>query len=440
MAASDLDVVLCSYCTMDAATIYIRCRDCANELILCLECFASGATPGSHETDHSYEIVDNGTFSILSPGWSAAEEILMFESVELCGFGNWEDCAAHVGKRTPEELKQHFEEVCIRGFLGKKFFHENYHANVLENFGGAIAPAQQDACLAHAASDLSVSQQRELGYIPLRGDFDQEEDNDAEQLVSNCSIGHLPHDNDLESNLIMGHIESCVFRLKERERKKTIIQRLRLLSSKQLAEAETGGTEAKRPDRIAAADPDSIFKPFARFMGHEEGDALLKSLQKERQLKARISELQEFRENGITNMTDSYDYRLEVRRREQMKENAVKRKPPTVTGRRSSLAASHTKRLSTSRDSLTSNDFSVSDVSLMVNGWFLSHKELLVCSRLHMKPSHYLAIKGIVIKDHVAKRLGVVSRSTRRFPPWLDRSQRKFILAFLRDCGWLRSS
>ena len=38
----------------------------------------------------------------------------------------------------------------------------------------------------------------------------------------------------------MGHIESCVFRLKERERKKTIIQRLRLLSSKQLAEAETG--------------------------------------------------------------------------------------------------------------------------------------------------------------------------------------------------------
>ena len=48
--------------------------------------------------------------------------------------------------------------------------------------------------------------------------------------------------------------------------------------------------------------------------------------------------------------------------------------------------------------SLTSDDFSVSDVSLMVNGWFLSHKELLVCSRLHMKPSHYLAIKGIVIK------------------------------------------
>jgi hypothetical protein len=46
-----------------------------------------------------------------------------------------------------------------------------------------------DPLIAAGSADLTVLEQRELGYMPKRGDFDLEEDNEAETLLNYLMIG-----------------------------------------------------------------------------------------------------------------------------------------------------------------------------------------------------------------------------------------------------------
>lgn len=65
---------------------------------------------------------------------------------------------------------------------------------------------------------LEHAEQLELGYKPLRDDFEKEYDNDAETLVSGLTVN--PDDEDVEKSLKLAHIDMYNKRLKEREKKK----------------------------------------------------------------------------------------------------------------------------------------------------------------------------------------------------------------------------
>ena len=50
--------------------------------------------------------------------WSSHEEQLLLEAVEQCGFGNWEEVAAHVGNQTAAEACNHYLDLYVYGNLG----------------------------------------------------------------------------------------------------------------------------------------------------------------------------------------------------------------------------------------------------------------------------------------------------------------------------------
>lgn len=65
---------------------------------------------------------------------------------------------------------------------------------------------------------LEHAEQLELGYLPLRDDFEKEHDNTAETLISGMILG--PEDDELEKSLKLAHIDMYSHRLRERERRK----------------------------------------------------------------------------------------------------------------------------------------------------------------------------------------------------------------------------
>lgn len=68
---------------------------------------------------------------------------------------------------------------------------------------------------------LEHAEQLELGYLPLRDDFEKEHDNTAETLISGMMLG--PEDDELEKSLKLAHIDMYGRRLQERERRKRYV-------------------------------------------------------------------------------------------------------------------------------------------------------------------------------------------------------------------------
>lgn len=65
---------------------------------------------------------------------------------------------------------------------------------------------------------LEHAEQLELGYLPLRDDFEREYDNDAETLISGLVVG--PEDEELDKAIKLAHMDSYSRRLQERNRRK----------------------------------------------------------------------------------------------------------------------------------------------------------------------------------------------------------------------------
>ena len=65
---------------------------------------------------------------------------------------------------------------------------------------------------------LEHAEQLELGFMPLRDDFEKEHDNNAETLVSSLTLS--PEDDELEKALKLAHIDMYTRRLHDRRRRK----------------------------------------------------------------------------------------------------------------------------------------------------------------------------------------------------------------------------
>ena len=65
---------------------------------------------------------------------------------------------------------------------------------------------------------MEHAEQLELGYMPLRDDFEKEHDNSAESLISGLTVG--VEEEELEKALKLAHVDMYSRRLKERERRK----------------------------------------------------------------------------------------------------------------------------------------------------------------------------------------------------------------------------
>ncbi|KAG3281425.1 TADA2B-like, partial [Ictidomys tridecemlineatus] len=291
------------------------------------------------------------------------------------GFGNWEDLAAHVGaSRTPQEAVEHYVSVYI--------------------------PVSPGLTTPLPPLDVSVAQQQQLGYMPLRDDHEMEYDQDTP-----------PRDVELE--LKRAHVDVYVRTLKEPQRRKNLARDYNLVPAFLGEDKRDKEKALKRKITEEEKELRLKLRPLYRFMSCEEFDDLFENMHKEKMLRAEIRELQRYRRNGITKMEESAEYEAARHKRERRKENknTAGSKRGKEEGRDGEFAA----------------------IENLPGFELLSDREKVLCSSLNLSPARYVTVKTITIKDQ--KRQGIPSKS--RLPSYLDKVLKKRILDFLTESGWI---
>jgi len=75
------------------------------------------------------------------------------------------------------------------------------------------------------------------------------------------------------------------------------------------------------------------------------------------------------------------------------------------------------------------------DLSSLPGYELLSERERKLCCSLSLKPSHYITFKTVLLKDYVRRKQGVPSKVP--YPAGLDKSDRRRIINFLVNSGWI---
>jgi hypothetical protein len=145
-------------------------------------------------------------------------------------------------------------------------------------------------------------------YMPLRGDFDIEHDNDAEAILADMDFVEGEHATETELKLKILEIYNS--KLDERERRKSFVIERGLLEYKRLL-----AVERRRPKE--EREVYDAFRPFARFMTPTEHEDLVRGVILENRLRKRISQLQEYRRAGIRSLAEAQEYEAAKRKREQ---------------------------------------------------------------------------------------------------------------------------
>jgi transcriptional adapter 2-alpha len=107
------------------------------------------------------------------------------------------------------------------------------------------------------------------GYLPLRGDFDVEWENDAEAVLADLDFADGEHATETELKLKILDIYNA--KLDERERRKAFVVERGLLDYKALLAAERRRPRAEREVYDA-------FRPFARFHSPREHEDLVRGI------------------------------------------------------------------------------------------------------------------------------------------------------------------
>ncbi|KAM6909495.1 transcriptional adapter 2-beta [Xenentodon cancila] len=487
---ADLGKKYCVNCLADVTNLRLRCTECS-DIELCPECFSAGAEIGNHRRWHGYQQVDGGRFSLWGPeadgGWTSREEQSLLDAIEQYGFGNWEDMAAHVGaSRTPNEVMEHYVTMYIHGNLGKACIPDSIPNRVTDHTCPSGGPLSPSLTTPLPPLDISLAEQQQLGYMPLRDDYEIEYDQDAEKLISGLSVNY--DDEDVEIEMKRAHVDMYVRKLRERQRRKNIARDYNLVPvflgrDKKDKEKEkpggavvvnasgsvggavigcgtvgSGSTTAMGSGSIPNTPKRKITKEekeqrvrlraFCQFMAHREFEDFFENMHKERVLRAKVRELQRYRRNGITHLEESAEYEAARHKREKRKENKN-----VVSSKRGSAGGGG---LSTgmglgsgagggvgvvggigagSGIKEEGKDGEFAAIENLTGFELLSDREKVLCNSLNLSPTRYLTVKTIIIKDHLQKRQGIPAKS--RLPSYLDKVLKKRILTFLTESGWI---
>ncbi|GAA5935441.1 chromatin-binding transcription regulator ADA2 [Sporobolomyces koalae] len=199
----------CDSCSADIThSVHVRCAEknatvdrlTCPDFDLCVDCFLHGKSLGPHRPTHAYRIISSHSFPIFTQLWGADEELLMIEGAEMYGLGNWADISEHVGGRTKEECKEHYEQIYLNS--------PDWPLPIVEtNF----SPTDIDTFASLKKTRLEILQSRPLplpppkplasaptcheigGFMPGRLEFEHEFENEAEVLIKDLEFGKVYH-------------------------------------------------------------------------------------------------------------------------------------------------------------------------------------------------------------------------------------------------------
>ncbi|XP_026285249.1 transcriptional adapter 2-alpha-like isoform X1 [Frankliniella occidentalis] len=327
----------CYICGMWLREPYITCVDCKNTLI-CTKCFASGGERNNHYNYHKYSVIRN-EFPLLG-NWTAKEELALLEAMIEFGADNWTDIAKKVSSRCEEECMKHYfwfysENSDLQLQVGETFSShrvETAQQTVMTPFSRYVSNSKKisdfegpddHAQLSKNSYSLKLKlnpylkQQQQLyqradlsrplfecratqfipGYNAARGEFSVEFDDSAELMVAELDSEIAdPEDNDYEvlTDMQVAIVEAYNGRLRERKRRKQIIRHHGLL----LLQKTIGWLQ--RFEGTIGREIAEKLTGLMRVLNGKKFDFLMESLHAMGETRAKIKQLKELRDKGIT--------------------------------------------------------------------------------------------------------------------------------------------
>jgi len=448
----------CDICGKDV-THEVRVKCYVSQADICLECFKDGKETEKHKSNMPYSVIDNLTED-MHEGWECAEELALLEGLRLYGIGNWDDIATHIGTRNDNACKEHYWKCYLKGHEDEEITspkvdrtssttttttttdndtttndnndsiskHDNNNSNDFNASNGNYAEAGGKKPVDRKSNATTDNGSRSngnnavqlrkdklpgsdiSGYLPLRGDFEVEHDNDAELAIADMDFPL--NDNPLERSLKLKIIEMYNCKLDERERRKRMVERYGLLEVHKNKQIEKRRPKAER-------DIHDRMRVFARFLKKKEYDTFVNNLIREMQLRQNIEKLREYRENGIRTLQEGRIYDLEkIKRDQEAKVRKHRASTPYLfknssktggtqrnaryakRGEDSAKGATNSPSGASSKNTIHSElQYELLNVSNLPQVEKLSDKEKKLCSTLRLDPTRYLSIKNAIVKE-----------------------------------------
>ena len=320
----------CDVCSIDiTSTVRINCADPdCRDYDLCVPCFSRGEKSKNHNPQtHAYRVVEQNSIPIYTDDWGADEELLMLEGSERYGLGSWADVAEHIGGyREKDEVRDHYIDTYIHSPLfplpeladpkntelservPKEEFQARKKRRIEERQEAAksappATPKQKPTASVPACHEVQ-------GFMPGRLEFETEHLNDAEEAVQHMTfepgdgIDSTTGEMDEETVLKMTVFDIYNSKLVARAERKKIIFEHQLLEYKKNQALSKRRTKEENDLLLKA-------KPFAKMMNHDDFEAFSKDLLQEHNLRQAITQLQDWRMHGVTDLKQGDKYEIE---------------------------------------------------------------------------------------------------------------------------------
>lgn len=98
-------------------------------------------------------------------------------------------------------MKEHHDSHYISGTIGSGSQLKSRKYKVTDHTGPVQGPLSPTLTVPLPPINLTIPEARELGFLPLRDDFEREWDNDAESMLSGAIIHHADEEVDMAYKL-----------------------------------------------------------------------------------------------------------------------------------------------------------------------------------------------------------------------------------------------
>jgi transcriptional adapter 2-alpha len=211
------------------------------DLALCTDCYTVGVeVQGAKWEANSVRVVDTAATGrpLLVEDWLADQEVGLLEGILQFGFGNWRAIAEHMGgDKTEQSCEDHYERFYLRSkafplpdLTGPPQPTTSEAAPEAEASGGADeakgtskADVQKRGASGQVLADGQVATADLVGYMPLRGEYDTEWENDAELAICEIEISGAETADELQEKLTQLHAYNK--QLDERQRRRDFVQK-----------------------------------------------------------------------------------------------------------------------------------------------------------------------------------------------------------------------
>ncbi|XP_051133716.1 transcriptional adapter ADA2b-like isoform X2 [Andrographis paniculata] len=443
----------CNYCNKDlTGIIHIKCALCF-DFDLCVECFSVGAEIHPHKSGHPYRVMDVPSFPLTCPEWSAYEEKLMLEGLDMYGAGDWAKIADHVGTKTKEVCIEHYRNAYLNSpyfplpdmtnFAGKsreellamakehcdnkKGEHQLQEESPCPPSRIKVEDSYRDGAPGRSPSNpvvgSKVNKKVSNNTVTDHGDVqnmdehisgrsfggNKHESADAEAPSLMDAVGYNPkrhqfvveYDNDAEQLLY-----DLEFKDADTEDEHALKLKVVCIYTKRCSERERRKDFIRERnllhpspfEKSLSQEEKNICRQYDRFMrfnSKEEHEKLLESVISEHRLLKRIHGLKEAKAAGCRTSSEADRY-LELKRQEA--EDATGRKESSQAG------PSSQESIPISSDSFGTNSTTTStgqahsstdlDFASILGASLLSEDERQLCREIGLAPQRFLKIQG----------------------------------------------